>query len=180
VFFISALCFLMCIMFLVVLIWIHVYAFAIHFMFHCGSAFEPGASGLPYYCTSICVRSCCNWDASCVDSTTKKKGGKSNNLKTQERKKKHTHSLIFLSEYIGTACAELVIRGANPQPWHFTHDSLGLPHADSLSVCLFLWVCVVCVWFLVFLSFYLCFARCVLCVIHIQNHLEYTSVSLFM
>jgi len=24
---------------------------------HCGSAFEPGASGLTYYCTSICVRS---------------------------------------------------------------------------------------------------------------------------
>ena len=24
----------------------------------CGSAFEPGASGLPYYCASICVRSC--------------------------------------------------------------------------------------------------------------------------
>jgi len=24
-------------------------------LFHCGSAFEPGASGLPYYCTSICV-----------------------------------------------------------------------------------------------------------------------------
>jgi len=23
---------------------------------NCGSAFEPGASGLPYYCTSICVR----------------------------------------------------------------------------------------------------------------------------
>jgi len=24
---------------------------------HCGSAFEPGASRLPYYCTSICLRS---------------------------------------------------------------------------------------------------------------------------
>jgi len=24
---------------------------------NCGSAFEPGASGLPYYCASICVRS---------------------------------------------------------------------------------------------------------------------------
>jgi len=23
---------------------------------YCGSAFEPGAYGLPYYCTSICVR----------------------------------------------------------------------------------------------------------------------------
>jgi len=24
---------------------------------NCGSVFEPGASGLPYYCASICVRS---------------------------------------------------------------------------------------------------------------------------
>jgi len=32
------------------------------------SAFEPGASGLPYYCTSICVRSWCKWRASCVDA----------------------------------------------------------------------------------------------------------------
>jgi len=45
-------------------------AFVIHFMVHCGSAFERGTSGLPYYYTSICVRSCCNWRASCVDSTT--------------------------------------------------------------------------------------------------------------
>jgi len=34
---------------------------------NCGSAFEPGASGLPYYCTSICVRSCCTWRASSVN-----------------------------------------------------------------------------------------------------------------
>jgi len=42
-------------------------------MVHCRSAFELGTSGLPYYCTSICVRSWCNWRAtsSCVDSTTK-------------------------------------------------------------------------------------------------------------
>ena len=39
----------------------------------CGSAFELGASGLPYYCTSICVRSCCTWRASCVDSKQKQK-----------------------------------------------------------------------------------------------------------
>ena len=36
----------------------------------CGSAFEPGASGLPYYCTSIYVRSGCTPRASCVDSKT--------------------------------------------------------------------------------------------------------------
>ena len=35
---------------------------------NCGSAFEPDASGLPYYCTSICARSCCTWRANCVGS----------------------------------------------------------------------------------------------------------------
>jgi len=45
----------------------------IHSMVHCGSVFEPRASGLPYYCTSICVRSCCTESASCVDSKPKKK-----------------------------------------------------------------------------------------------------------
>ena len=40
---------------------------------NCGSAFEPGASGLPYYCASIWARSCCNWCASSVDSNPKKK-----------------------------------------------------------------------------------------------------------
>ena len=40
---------------------------------NCRSAFEPGASGLPYHCASICVRSCCNWRASSVDSKPKKK-----------------------------------------------------------------------------------------------------------
>jgi len=34
---------------------------------------EPGASGLPYYCTSICVRFGCTRLASCVDSKPKKK-----------------------------------------------------------------------------------------------------------
>ena len=30
--------------------------FAVKSMVHCGSAFEPGASGLPYYCTPpVCV-----------------------------------------------------------------------------------------------------------------------------
>jgi len=32
-------------------IYLHVCAYAIKFKVHCGSAFEPGASGLPYYCT---------------------------------------------------------------------------------------------------------------------------------
>ena len=61
-------------------------------------------------------------------------------------------------------------RSVNPLPWRFTNKSLGLPHAPSLSVCLFLWVCVLCVCFLLYLSFYLCCARCIFCVLfHIHN-----------
>ena len=37
----------------------------------CGSAFEPGASVLPYYCTSTCARSGCTRRARCVDSKPK-------------------------------------------------------------------------------------------------------------
>jgi len=40
---------------------------------NCGRAFEPGASALPYYCTSICARSFFTWRASSVDSKPKKK-----------------------------------------------------------------------------------------------------------
>ena len=35
---------------------LHVCAHVSNFKVHCGSAFEPGASGLPYYCTPpVCV-----------------------------------------------------------------------------------------------------------------------------
>ena len=44
-------------------LWLYVYVFAIYSMVHCGSAFEPRTFGLPYYCTSIRVRSWCNWPA---------------------------------------------------------------------------------------------------------------------
>jgi len=45
---------------------------------HCGSAFEPGVSRLPYYCTSICVRSWCNWRAKLgIPNQKKKKASKS-------------------------------------------------------------------------------------------------------
>jgi len=37
---------------------------------NCGSVFEPGAPGLPYYCTSICARSSCT---RCGFKTKKKK-----------------------------------------------------------------------------------------------------------
>ena len=53
---IHAPCFLMCIQCYVSFIRLHVYAFAMYSMVHCGSAFEPGASGLPYYCTPpVCI-----------------------------------------------------------------------------------------------------------------------------
>jgi len=67
--------FLMCILFYFSLVRLYVCAFAIHSMLHCGSAFEPGTSGLPYYCTSTCSRSGCTRCASCVDSEPKKKSG---------------------------------------------------------------------------------------------------------
>ena len=40
--------------------------------------------------------------------------------------------------------AAWALPSVNLQPWRFTNNSLGLPPAHSLSVCLFLWVCVVC------------------------------------
>ena len=51
-----------------------------HLRVHCGSAFEPGASGLLYYCTSICARSCCTWRARCVDPKRKKPKRKINEI----------------------------------------------------------------------------------------------------
>jgi len=49
VFFIHDPCLLMCILlYASFFFWIHVYAVAILSMVHCGSAVEPGASGLPY------------------------------------------------------------------------------------------------------------------------------------
>jgi len=79
-------------------------------------------------------------------------------------------TLIFLSELL-TGSRLVGLPSVNPQPWRFTNDSLGLPHAPSLSVCLFLWVCVMCVCFLLYLSFYLCCTRCAFCVrFCIHNH----------
>jgi len=65
--------FLMCILFYLSFIWLHVYAVACKSMVHCGNTLEQDAFGLPYYCASICVRSCCTWRANCVDSKPKKK-----------------------------------------------------------------------------------------------------------
>ena len=68
-------------------------------MVHCGSAFEPGASGLPYYCASICVRSYCNWRANGVDSKPKKKGkrclSRLTNTSTSEQHSCVRWSIVF-------------------------------------------------------------------------------------
>jgi len=84
----------------------------------------------------------------------------------------------IVSQYSSQSCihtgltAAWARRSVNPQPWRFTNNSLGLPHAHSFSVCLFSCVCVMCVWFLLYLSFYLCCERCVVCVwFCIHNHL---------
>ena len=63
------------------------------------------------------------------------------------------------------------LRSVNPQPWRFTNNSFGLPHAQSFSVCLSSWVYIVCICFLLYLSVYLCFARCACCVL---LHIHFT------
>ena len=49
-------CLWMCVLFYFSFVCLHVCAYASKFKFHCGSAIETGASGLPYYCTPpVCV-----------------------------------------------------------------------------------------------------------------------------
>jgi len=50
--FIYVACLWMCGLFYFSFVCLHVCAYALKFKVHCGSAFEPGASGLPYYCTT--------------------------------------------------------------------------------------------------------------------------------
>jgi len=57
---ISVACLRMCVLFYVYFVCLHVCACAFKSRFHCRRAFETGASGLPYYCTSIYVHSWCN------------------------------------------------------------------------------------------------------------------------
>jgi len=67
----------------------------------------------------------------------------------------------------------------NPQPWRFTNNSLSLPHAPSLSVCLFLsgfYESVSCV----YAFFSTCLSTCVVCAacfcvrFYIHNHLFFS------
>jgi len=55
--FIYVACSWMCVLFYFSFVCLHVCAYAsTKFKVHCGSAFEPGASGLPHYCTPpVCV-----------------------------------------------------------------------------------------------------------------------------
>jgi len=56
VMFIHVAFFWMCVLFYISFVCLHVCAYAFKFKVHCGSAFEPGASGLPHYCTPhVCV-----------------------------------------------------------------------------------------------------------------------------
>ena len=73
VFFIPVACSRMCVLFYFYFVCLHVCAYVFKSRVNCRSAFEPGASGLPYYCTCICVRSWCNFRASCVNSKPTKK-----------------------------------------------------------------------------------------------------------
>ena len=85
---------------------------------------------------------------------------------------------IFLSEYIGTAYAELVIRSVNPQPWRFTNNSLG-----PFIVCLPVTMSLCCVCMFSSLPLFVSVFRVlrVLCDVHSEppfSRSEYTSVSL--
>ena len=53
VFFMHVRCFLMCVLFYFSFIWLLVCTFVFKSMVHCGVAFEPDASGLPYSCTPL-------------------------------------------------------------------------------------------------------------------------------
>ena len=44
-------CLWMCVLLYFSFVCLHVCAYASKFKVHCGSAFEPAASGLPHYCT---------------------------------------------------------------------------------------------------------------------------------
>jgi len=61
----------MCVLFCFIFICLHVCVCVFKSKVHCGSFFEPSASGLPCYCTSNCVHSWYNWRANCVKGEKK-------------------------------------------------------------------------------------------------------------
>jgi len=66
----------MCILFCSSVVCISAYAYIFKYKFHCGSAFDLRTTSL--LCTT-CMRSCCNWSASCVSAVQPK------NQKTKAR-----------------------------------------------------------------------------------------------
>ena len=78
-----------------------------------------------------------------------------------------------------------VLGSLNPQPWRFTNNSFGLPHAHFLFVCLSLWVCVVCVCFLLYLSVYslsICVAHSVcfeFCCMFMTNCFQFQNLHVY-
>ena len=112
---------------------------------NCGSVFEPGAPGLPYYFTSTCVRSCCTWRASCVDSKQNKKNGDllvpsgharalvttsqhdCQDLFTYTPAAPHHHNVLYSYTIVGRAAAQLYFRR------NFGWFSLGQGHSSCLG-----------------------------------------------
>jgi len=91
---------------------------------------------------------------------------------------KKNHPEIFISEFCLHPWENLHYASVNLQSWCFTNNSLGLPHAQSFSVCLSSWVCVVCVCFFLYVPVHLRFARCVFIVLFISpfSILKHTSI----
>jgi len=73
--FIHVACLWMCVfkLFYFSFVCVHVCSYAFEFKVHCGSAPEPGASGLPYYCTPlVCVPVVIRGLAVCLHNNNKK------------------------------------------------------------------------------------------------------------
>jgi len=71
------------------------------------------------------------------------------------------------------------VPSVSSQPWRFTNNSLSLPPAYSFSVCLSSWVCVVCTCFLLYLSVYPCFARCLFSV-WFHTHFTFSNFKIYI
>jgi len=94
------------------------------------------------------------------------------NKKTKKTKKTIICSkspISSVAESSGFASCSICLRNLNPQPWRFSNNSIGLPPAHSLYICLFYEsVSCVCALFSTCLS-YLCLVRCVFRVLF-NNH----------
>jgi len=96
---------------------------------YCGSSVEQGTSGLPYYCTSICVRSWCNWRASCVNYFLKQNSAVISALPVRPQNKKKWG---YLDSLLETAREAPTIASQDVSSWaqHMWQKR------QSLSVCI--------------------------------------------